>query len=206
MDLHMDRTGAGLRSWKRVLLAVALVLGGLSLVTFGPAPSAGAQTDIDDFIDDDGNLDLERYNCEVLGNCGVAAGNAGPSCGAVATAAGDEATITLPGYAVGSTLTVTIFSDPVVIYDGPVTSDPQVITFTVPDGFEPGTHRIEAVGVNADDETLVTDCPEFQVLGSTLPRTGSDPGVLVGAGAALFVLGSAVLYGTRRRRNATVAG
>lgn len=193
----MDRRSKGLR----ITIATVLAMAGLGLAVFGAMPGAGAgEVSPDDFIGEDGSFDLEAYNCEVLGQCGVLAGDAGPSCGAVATAAGSEATVTLPGYAAGSNVLITVQSDPVVVYDGSVSSDPAVITFTVPSGLSAGTHTITAVGTNADGDELVTTCPEFQVLGSTLPRTGSDPGMMVGIGGALLVLGGATYYAARRRK------
>lgn len=197
---HMHRSGAKKPSALRILVAGLLAVGGLTLAVFGPMPSAGAQTDISDFIDEDGNIDLEAYQCEVLGLCGVLSVDAGRSCGAAATVAGDTATVTLPGFAAGSTVVITVQSDPVVVYDGPVSSDPAVVSFTVPAGLAPGTHSIVATGVNADGDAIQANCPEFQVLGSTLPRTGSDPGLLVGIGSALVVLGGATYYTTRRRK------
>jgi LPXTG-motif cell wall-anchored protein len=195
--VDIDRSRKGLR----VAVATVLAMAGLGLALFGAMPSASAgDIDINDFLDEDGNFDLEAYNCEVLGACGVLAGDAGPSCGAVATVAGSEATVTLPGYAPGSNIVITVQSDPVVVYDGPVSADPAVISFTVPSGLSAGTHTITATGTNADGDELVTTCSEFQVLGSTLPRTGSDPGMMVGIGGALLVLGGATYYAARRRK------
>jgi LPXTG-motif cell wall-anchored protein len=199
----MDRNSRGLR----IAIATALALGGIFVAMFGAMPSASAGSDPDpsEFIDEDGNFDLERYNCEVLGQCGgVSAGEAGPSCGASATAAGGTATVTLPGLAAGSNVVITVQSDPVVVYDGPVSADPAVISFTVPSGLAAGTHSIIATGVDANGGELVFTCPEFQVLGSTLPRTGSDPGMMVGIGGALLVLGGATYYAARRRKSALV--
>jgi LPXTG-motif cell wall-anchored protein len=196
----MDRSDAKKRSGLRIVVATVLALGGLTLAVFGPMPSAGAQTDINDFIDEDGNIDLEAYQCEVLGQCGVLSVDAGRSCGAAATVAGDTATVTLPGFAAGSNVVITVQSDPVVVYDGPVSSDPAVVSFTVPAGLAPGTHAIVATGTNADGDAIEANCPEFQVLGSTLPRTGSDPGLMVGIGSALLVLGGATYYTARRRK------
>lgn len=199
----MERHGKGLR----LAIATALALGGIGLAVFGfmsPA-SAGSDVDPSDYIDENGNFDLEAYNCEVLGQCGgTLAGEAGPSCGAAATVAGDTATVTLPGLGAGTNVVITVQSDPVVVYDGPVSSDPAVISFTVPRGLAPGTHTIVATGVDASGGELVFTCPEFQVLGSTLPRTGSDPGMMVGIGGALLVLGGATYYAARRRKGALV--
>ena len=200
----MERQSRGLR----LVVAAVLAVGALAVVTFGAMPSASAGSDVDpsDFIDDEGNFDLERYNCEVLGQCGdVSAGEAGPSCGAAPTPAGGTATVTLPGLAVGSNVLITVESEPVVVYDGPVDADPAVISFTVPSGLAAGTHTITAVGGDAAGGELVFSCPEFQVLGSTLPRTGSDPGMMVGIGGALLVLGGATYYAARRRKSALVA-
>jgi LPXTG-motif cell wall-anchored protein len=200
----MDRHSRGLR----IAIATLLAMGGIALAVFGAMPSASAGSEVDpaDYIDEDGNFDLEAYNCEVLGQCGdVSAGEAGPSCGASATAAGGTATVTLPGVAPGSDVLITVQSDPVVVYDGPVSSDPAVISFTVPSGLAAGTHTIIATGVDANGGTLEFTCPEFQVLGSTLPRTGSDPGMMVGIGGALLVLGGATYYAARRRKGAMVA-
>jgi len=170
------------------------------LAVFGPMAPAGAQSDIDDFLDEEGNFDLEAYNCEVLGQCEVRSVDAGRSCGASATAAGGTATVTLPEFAPGSNVVITVQSDPVVVFDGPVSGSPAVISFTVPNGLAPGTHAIVATGTDANGDPIQADCPEFQVLGSTLPRTGSDPGLMVGIGSALLVLGGATYYAARRRK------
>ena len=91
--------------------------------------------------------------------------------------------------------TVTLFSDPVVLWTGLATTPAYPITVEIPAGIECGTHTIEATGAGVSEsvETQVAGaCVTTGAGGTDLPRTGADIGRLVGAGVALIAVGWAV--------------
>ncbi|MCU1499558.1 MAG: hypothetical protein JWM47_3511 [Acidimicrobiales bacterium] len=80
------------------------------------------------------------------------------------------------------------------------------ITFTVPEGTDPGTYTVQATcGEVVQSETItVTGTPVTVPPGNgggNLPRTGSDLDGMGLLGAGLLAVGGLVLLGTRRRRS-----
>lgn len=66
---------------------------------------------------------------------------------------------------------------------------------------------VAGAGADNDDDGEGPDVIAANVSGSsgTLARTGSDVGSLVGIGSALVILGGAMVYGVRQRRQHTAA-
>ncbi|GHE11933.1 prealbumin-like fold domain-containing protein [Klenkia taihuensis] len=118
-------------------------------------------------------------------------------------AAGRQQTITAGGFTPGETVRGTLYSTPVDL--GTAVADAQGVatfTFTLPAGFEPGTHTVTAVGLTSGATSSVT----FTVTAAGTPalaHTGVEVAPLLGLGA-LALSGGAVLTvaGTRRRRTA----
>jgi len=119
---------------------------------------------------------------------------------ATSVRAGDDLTVTGTGFIPGEAVSVTLYSTPVEI--GSVTADAagqMSFTFTVPSDIEPGDHRVELVGQRSGARASAT----FVVLGvesaRTLPATGRTTGAQAGAGAALVMLGAALVALARRQ-------
>jgi hypothetical protein len=105
-----------------------------------------------------------------------------------------------------------LFSDPVVLYNGPPASAAQPLTVTIPAGLACGTHTLTASGARNGAE--FSESSTFNVAGScatpasvsgggirgALPFTGAELGRLVGVSLALIALGYAAVRGARRSR------
>lgn len=160
-----------------------------------PATAATADpefTDPDpaDFTDDQGNFDQDGYL--------DALNHVGDGC----TANGGSVTCSIQ-LCEGSTVMAFFDGDQVVSTPG--TSSPFVFSFSIPPNTAPGTHT---VSVGCDGEVLdfsIEVLADGTVVGTPLPRTGSNTGTLVGVGAALIVLGASAVVGTRQRRRANSA-
>ncbi|SDF61869.1 hypothetical protein [Klenkia brasiliensis] len=118
-------------------------------------------------------------------------------------AAGRQQTITAGGFTPGETARGTLYSTPVDL--GTAVADAQgmaTFTFTLPAGFEPGTHTVTAVGLTSGATSSVT----FTVTSGSTPalaQTGVEVAPLLGLGALALGGGAALtVAGTRRRRTA----
>jgi hypothetical protein len=108
------------------------------------------------------------------------------------------------------TTKLVLFSDPIVLYDGPPSVAAQPLTVTIPTGLACGTHTLTASG--ARDGVDFSESSTFTIAGTcvtpasaggggpvgNLPFTGADVGRLVGVALALIALGYAVVRGARR--------
>ena len=97
------------------------------------------------------------------------------------------------------TTTLTMFSDPVVLWEGLATTDFYPVTVVIPADAECGTHDMTATGgeTTTVQFTVGGDCVDPDS-GGALPRTGAEIGMTVGIGVALLAVGWAVLRGRRR--------
>ena len=174
----------------RLVMLFAVVLFVAVPATAAAADPEFTDPDPGDFTDDQGNFDQDGY---------VAALNhEGDGC----TATGGSVTCSIQ-LCEDSTVNALFDGDPV--FSTPATSSPFVFSFPLPPGTEPGTYT---VSVGCDGEFLdftVEVLADGTVVGTPLPRTGSNTGTLVGVAAALIVLGASVVVGTRQRRRATSA-
>lgn len=178
-----------------------LFLGGLVLVaTLGPAAAQAQPEDQDPgaFTDDSGNFDIDAYLAASTGS--------EDGCSPASASVGDTVTCTVKGYAAGETVTATLTCGPTVVFDGPSTGTTFTFSYVVPD-VPVGDCGVEVCGTDTGGADLCRVL-SLQVVGNeaggaataALARTGSNnTGTLVGLGAALLVLGSAAVFGARRR-------
>ena len=174
-----------------------LLMGGIALVaTLGPASAQAGPEDQDPaaFTDEEGNFDIDEYLAASTGS--------EDGCSPASASVGDTVTCTVKGYAEGETVTATLTCGPVVVFQGPSTGTTFTFSFVVPD-VPAGECALEVCGTDTGGEALCRNLA-FEVIGATttaaLARTGSNnTGTLVGVGAALVVLGSAAVFGARRR-------
>ncbi len=119
---------------------------------------------------------------------------------------GEPFTVTGDGWLPGSTVTFTLFSEPVVLGSAAVEDD---TTFSarleIPENTAPGTHTLEISGTNDDGQPRVAELT-LEVLGtaanaSHLASTGANPTAGLGLAAALLVAGGITLSVARRRRS-----
>jgi len=114
------------------------------------------------------------------------------------------------GFAPGASLQAFLCSTPVPL--GTVVADSAgnvEATLGIPAGTPLGVHTIAVVGAAAAGGSQVAYAAiEVTAAGAVaggaitgnLPTTGSDPGMYVGIGAGLVLLGSAAVFGARRRQ------
>jgi hypothetical protein len=194
-------TRGRIRSTSAVFVAV-LAVAGLALTLLWPSAAGAAATcDPTSFRNPDGSFDTAGYlQC------------AAPSVSADTVPPGGTVVFKGGGFAPNSTVTVTLHSDPIVL--GTTTANDQGnFTFeaVIPDGLDPGEHRLEASGVDPAGNPLVvvqtiTVVPaealaaEATQSSGTLPYTGSDVLRYAGLGLGLVVVGGAAVWGTRRTR------
>jgi hypothetical protein len=184
------------------VFVAALAVAGLALTLLWPSTAGAAATcDPTTFKNADGSFDTVGYlQC------------AAPAVSSDVVAPGGTVIFTGGGFAPNSTVTVTLHSDPIVL--GTTTANAQGnFTFeaVIPDGLDPGEHRLEASGVDPAGNPLVVvqtiNVVSPEVLGATqtetsgaLPYTGSDVVRYAGLGLGLIVIGGAAVWGTRRSR------
>jgi len=139
---------------------------------------------------------------------------------AVESCGTDTGTITVnAGYfEPGSTVTVTLQSDPVVLGTVAASGTGTInATFNLPVGVTAGAHTVIASGPRLDTGvvdsvsaaitvTIPSACispstltPTTQSGGGSLPVTGSDNGVFVAVGAGLLVAGGLLVMASRKR-------
>ena len=190
---------ATVRTIIRAVCAGILMGGVLLAATLGPA-SAQAGPEVQDpgaFEDENGDgSNIDEY---LAGSTGSEDG-----CSPASAQVGDTVTCTVKGYAEGETVTATLTCGPVVVFQGPSTGTTFTFSFVVPD-VPAGECALEVCGTDTGGEAFCRNVA-FEVVsvttaaGAALARTGSNnTGTLVGVGAALVVLGSAAVFGARRR-------
>lgn len=106
----------------------------------------------------------------------------------------------VPGYRIGTPYTLIFQSDPVKVGEGSVDADPLAFRFQIPSFAAPGAHTLTVAGTGTNGQPRVLSCP-IQVTAiqtAPLPRTGSDSGMLVKAGALLLAGGGLLLLVARR--------
>lgn len=105
------------------------------------------------------------------------------------------------------TTKITLFSDPIVLWEGLATTAAYPVTVQIPSGLECGTHRIQATGAAVDQSvefTLSQGCTQVRgvTIARGLPRTGAAIGGTVAVGVGLIALGSAAVRARRSRWSA----
>jgi LPXTG-motif cell wall-anchored protein len=108
------------------------------------------------------------------------------------------------------TTKLTLFSDPVVVWEGAATTDAYPVTVTIPLGLECGTHRLQATGPAVDQSvefTVAGSCTSVQGAvivrnGLGLPRTGAEIGTTLAVGIGILAAGLAALRARRARLSA----
>jgi hypothetical protein len=144
------------------------------------------------------NADAQGLDlCDLLGDpyCPTTPGPGNITCSG-GVPVGSTGTCTIGGVDVGDqvTATLTCGDQSAVVFQGVVDEVPFSFDFDVPSGFPAGPGTISVAGA-----TLPFEC-----VGSSLARTGSDAGPMIGIGAGLVAVGLAAAF-TARRRLRTVA-
>lgn len=193
---------SSMRKILRAVLGGLFLSGMLLLATLGPAHAqAGGDQESQDpsqFVDDQGNFDLDAYIAASTGS--------EDGCSPASASVGDTVTCTVHGYAAGSTVTATLSCGPTVVFEGPSTGTTFTFSYVVPD-VASGDCGLEVCGTDTGGAALCRVLG-FEVVGNevALARTGSNnTGTLVGVGVALVALGGAALFGARRRFTKTAA-
>lgn len=179
----------------RQLLAVFAICSVVVVGAFAWAPSpASAQ-----------GLDL----CDLLGDPYCPDGGDGGASGAVTSAPttvtpGQTSNCVIDDVGAGSSVTATFFSDPVVVFQGEATGAAFGFGFATPNNAALGAHELEVTYQLANGDT-VTRTVDYRVVSSSLARTGSDIGPMVGIGGGLVAIGFAAALTARRRLRTTDA-
>lgn len=115
------------------------------------------------------------------------------------------------GWLPGSTVDVTLFSDPVHLGSAEVGADTVFSTaLELPESTEPGTHTLEVAGTSDDGDARTveltvevlaagSDVTEFEQASNELATTGADVTMGLGLALLLLVAGGATLFVSRRR-------
>jgi len=171
---------------RRLLAALAIgTLFVISVFTWSPSTAGAQGLDLCDLLGDPYCPDgpgVGPGDVECPG--GVPVGSTG-SCALDNVDVGDEVTATL-----------TCGDQSAVVFQGVVDEVPFTFDFAVPAGFPAGPGTLSVAGV-----TLPFEC----VGGTSLARTGSDAGPMIGIGAGLVAIGVAAAYGARRRLRSVAA-
>lgn len=122
-------------------------------------------------------------------------------------APGDEIVVETGTYDPESTVTLTLWSESVVLGAAIAGADGvATLSVTVPGDTAPGRHSLTATGTHGDGSPVsvstaitVTE-PGAAAAATGLPRTGDDSVPFGRIGAALFAVGAGLLIITRRRR------
>jgi len=118
--------------------------------------------------------------------------------GFVSADAGAPLDVCLPA----GTTKLTMFSEPVVLWEGSATTGIQPVTVTIPADAECGTHTLEATGPSVDESTDFTvggSCEEAGAGGGALPRTGAAIGSALALALGLIAVGYAAIRSRRAR-------
>jgi hypothetical protein len=126
--------------------------------------------------------------------------------GFVSADAGAPLDVCLPA----GTTKLTLFSDPVVLWEGVASFAAFPVTVRIPTSVECGAHTMQATGPGVDQSVQLTvggacAAPGSGAGGGLLARTGADLGRDVGIAVGLLALGYAVIS-ARRARSASAAG
>lgn len=131
---------------------------------------------------------------------------------------GEPITVVSSGWAPGSVVTLTLFSDPVVLGTAEVGADTSFsTTVEIPESTQPGTHTLQSSGTSDEGEPRIEELTiEVLAAGSgvddvtttanagTLAFTGTNATLGLGLAAVLLVSGGITLLVARRRRNRLV--
>jgi hypothetical protein len=177
---------------------VAVALAGIVGLGLLQSSASAAECDPGLFQNPDGSLDVTGYlQCTT------------PTVSDETVPPGGAVTFSGGGFAPDSLVTVTLFSEPIVL--GTTTADDQgnfSITVVLPADVPPGDHHLEASGVDPDGNPLTVTLPltvaseDVARGGGPLPTTGSDVRATVAIACAVMVLGAAALTAAGRRRRA----
>jgi hypothetical protein len=125
---------------------------------------------------------------------------------------GADVTVSGTGWLGGSTVTITLTSDPVVLGSATVAADGSFQgTFATPTPLDVGQHSVTASGT-ASDGTAATASTTLTVSrcggagGGALALTGSDGLGLLEIAVVLILIGLVLAIALRRRRRAALAG
>lgn len=124
---------------------------------------------------------------------------------AASVTVGGSLSLTATGFQAGETVDATLRSTPVAL--GAFEADAAgtlTATVTIPADVEPGDHTIELVGrTSGRRATVAIEVLGRAIGGAALPATGRRDAPLAGAGAALVLVGAALVALARRRSVAT---
>jgi LPXTG-motif cell wall-anchored protein len=181
------------RRWAVGAIAAVSILAA-TFVALSTGFASAATCDASRYING-GKLDVTSYlQCEQP----TASPNSTPPGGTVHFSGG--------GFASNSQVTIELHSTPVVL--GTTTTD-DVGGFTydavIPSNMPPGVHELMAIGVDPNGNPLTDEMEITVASNSTLPVTGTDSVEYVGLALALVALGSAAVWGSRRRQTTAVA-
>jgi hypothetical protein len=113
------------------------------------------------------------------------------------------------------TTKLTMFSEPLVLWEGLATTASYPVSVVIPTSAACGQHTMQATGAGVDKSVAfevkgACTSAGTEVLGVTLPRvlprTGTELARLVAIGVALTLAGSAAVRGRRARRATTSIG
>ena len=140
--------------------------------------------------------------------CGLTLGTASVAPGGAVTVATSSGCTGV--FAAGTTVTITLSSDPVTL--ATVTTDSSGLfstSVTIPEGTSPGLHTLSATGTGANGSTVVLST-QIEVTGAgaaaaaagrgTLSFTGSESATLAWLGVGALSCGLICLIAIRRRR------
>jgi hypothetical protein len=100
------------------------------------------------------------------------------------------------------TTQLTLFSDPIVLWEGLATTDAFPVTVTIPVGLDCGDHELRATGDGVDQRATVNideNCTTAAGVGGVLPRTGAEIGQWVAVALALIAIGYSIVRSRRAR-------
>lgn len=122
---------------------------------------------------------------------------------------GGTVSVQSSGWQADSSVSLTLFSDPVSL--GSVTADSSgafSTTVTIPSGTAAGAHRIVLSGTDANGNAATQEIAITVTVAAgdgSLPRTGSDSPPYILFGAGLLLVGAVLAVVARRRHTASIA-
>lgn len=106
------------------------------------------------------------------------------------------------------TTRLTMFSDPIVLWEGLATSKASPISVVIPAGVSCGLHELAATGNGVDQRVsfevkgacVAAGSASPSIAGIPLPRTGAEIGRTVAVALGLVAVGTVVVRGRRQQR------